>query len=88
MRRAGIAFLLFVHKTSFRKPHYERVLLIDGLLLVYLMYIYQLGGNWEAVITQDAMQRCGRRATTLMRPEHRWKYAGLFKYLRADSRDG
>lgn len=32
-------------------PHYERALLIDGMLLVYLMYIYRLGGNWGAVIT-------------------------------------
>lgn len=38
-------------------PRYNRTLLIDSLLLVYLIYIYQLGGNWEAVITQDAMRQ-------------------------------
>lgn len=70
-------------------------LLIDGLLLVYLIYIYQLGGNWEAVITQDAVQRLSKGATMLMSLEHRWKYAGyyyhpskLFKHLTAESRDG
>lgn len=52
-------------------PSYERVLLIDGLLLVYLIYIYQLGGNWEAVITQDAVQRLGRGAAVLMSAEPR-----------------
>lgn len=82
-------------KTSSWTPHYERVLLIDGLLLVYLIYIYQLGGNWEAVITQDAVQRFSTGATTLMSLEHRWKYVGnyyrpsrLFKHLTAESRDG
>lgn len=48
------AFLVRGHEASFCS---KSMLLIDTLLLVYLIYIYQLGGNWEAVITQDAMQR-------------------------------
>lgn len=58
-------------KHHFEPPHYERVLLIDGLLLVYLIYIYQLGGNWEAVITQDAVQRSGSGDAVLMSLERR-----------------
>lgn len=51
------AFLPDVREASFRNRCHKRMLLIDRLLLVYLIYIYQLGGNWEAVITQDAVQR-------------------------------
>lgn len=63
MERSG--FLVRRREASFRSASYKRTLLIDRLLLVYLIYIYQLGGNWEAVITQDAMQRVS--AEVLMR---------------------
>lgn len=46
-------------------------LLIDGLLLVYLIYVYKLGGNWEAVITQDAVLCLSKGASVLVSVEHR-----------------
>lgn len=61
------AFLPRVHKVWYISPCYKRMLLIDGLLLVYLIYIYLLGGNWEAVITQDALRRFSRGAGMLMK---------------------
>lgn len=59
---------LSVHKTSFWNSHYERVLLIDGLLLVYLIYIYQLGGNWGS----GNYPRCSASAKVLL---HWWVWS-------------